>query len=336
VRALAVAGLVLLGLGLGPRPARATCGAEGCPLLREGLGPHAARVSFGLHFQEVTQDELWEGGARADRDELIAEAFASGGLHGEIELYTRTRTWAFEGRARLHPRLDATLSLPYHEREHRHMLVHAPFYDPRFVDTWTYEGLGDATVLGHYRALSLAAGAALTLQAGVKLPTGRRHLPDEERVNFGEHSMLEPAARPGSGSTDWLLGAQATQPLPWRGTEPVRVSVLARWNGRGTDHYRVGDELQAGLGLGYSPVPWLSLLGQANFTGHGADRSEHAGEPAHSGMRALYLTPGVSVQVARALAVYALVQSRVWGETDDASVLGRSRVLVGTTLSRPR
>jgi hypothetical protein len=190
MRTLAAGSALLLGLALAAGSARASCGAEGCPFVREGLGPGTDRVGFGLHFQQVTQDELWEGSAAADRDELIAEAFATGGLHSELELYTYTRSWVAEARARLHDRLLATVTLPWHEREHRHMLVHAPFFDPRFVDTWSYEGLGDAIVLGHFRALALGGarpgnglGSALTLEGGVKLPTGRRHVPDEERTN---------------------------------------------------------------------------------------------------------------------------------------------------------
>jgi hypothetical protein len=149
---------------------------------REALGPLADRVPFGLRCEEGTRDQLWRGSGPAGRDALIAEMYASSARHGELDLYSSTRSRTAEGRVRFHDRLDATLALPWVEREHRHMTLHAPFYDPRFVDGWTYDGLGDLTLLGHLRALGSAEGAALTLQAGAKLPTGRRRVPDEERT----------------------------------------------------------------------------------------------------------------------------------------------------------
>jgi len=312
-------------------PAAATCGAEGCPFVRDGVDTQAGRFAFSLRYQDVTQDQLWEGGSSATRDDLIADLFANGGIHGELELYTRTRTWVAEGRARLLPRLELIGTLPYMQREHRHMLVHAPFFNPAFVDEWKYEGLGDATLLGQARALEPSPGSSLMLIGGLKLPTGRRHVPGEDRENFNEPSTLEPGARPGTGSTDWIGGAQYTQALPWSHALSLTASVQARWNGRGTDDYRVGDEFLAGLSGGIRPVEWFTLLGQVNFSARGSDESAEEGEAAHSGVRALYLTPGASVRVSPTLSLYGLYQVRAWGETDEANVVGRNHFLFGTT-----
>jgi len=321
----------LLLAALSAAPARATCGGEGCPFVHDGVGAQAGRFAFSLRYQDATQDQLWEGGSSATRDDLIADIFANGGIHSELELYTRTRTWAAEGRARVLPRLELIGTVPYLQREHRHMLVHAPFFNPAFVDGWKYEGLGDATLLAQVRTLEPTPGASLLLTGGLKLPTGRRHVPDEERENFAEPSTLEPGARPGTGSTDWIGGAQYTQPLPWSHALALTALVQARRNGRGTDDYRVGDEFLAGLSGGYRPVEWLTLLGQVNFSAHGSDESAEAGEAAHSGVRSLYLTPGVSVRVSPTLSLYGLYQARAWGETDEANVVGQDHFLFGTT-----
>jgi len=312
-------------------PAGATCGGEGCPFVHDGVGAQTGRFAFGLRYQNVTQDQLWEGSSSATRDDLIADIFTGGGIHSELELYTRTRTWVAEGRARLLPRFELIGTLPYLQREHRHMLVHAPFFNPAFVDEWRYEGLGDATLLGQARALEPSPGSALVLIGGVKLPTGRRHVPDEERENFAEPSTLEPGARPGTGSTDWIGGAQFTQALPWSRALALTASVQARRNGRGTDDYRVGDEFLAGLSGGYRPVEWLTLLGQVNFSAHGSDESAEEGEAAHSGVRTLYLTPGASVRLSPTMSLFGLYQARVWGETDEANVVGANHFLFGTT-----
>jgi hypothetical protein len=324
--------LVALAL-LAARPA-AACTAEGCWYQHDALGPHARRATLTVRFEQVTQDLLWNGDAEADRDQSVRDMYFSGGSrHEALELYTHTRAWILDGRARVNDRLELSASLPYVQREHRHLLAHAPFYNPAFEDEWVYEGLGDAVALGHVRALGRADGASLTLQGGVKLPTGVRMVADQEKVNFGLTSMLEPPNRPGTGSTDWIAGALAAQPLPWRGLQPLTASAAYRWNGTGAEGYRAGDQFQAGLGLGHAPAPWLTLLLQANYIGNAADAPGDPEMGAHPAQRALWLTPGATVRVASRLSVYALLQSRVWGRTEGRHVVGQSQWLLGTAFT---
>lgn len=338
VRAAAAIRIALVAIALGAETARATCGAEGCPIVRSGAD--TGRFDFDLRYQEVTQDRLWNGSDATTLEALIADTQA----HGEVELYTRTRAWVAEGRARLNERWAVSASLPYLQREHRHWLRHTPRFDARFVDTFEYEGLGDATVLGQFAALRRTGGPHVTLQGGVKLPTGRQHVPEEERDNFGFESHLEPAARPGSGSTDWLAGITFAQPLPWRGALPVTASVLMRWNGLGTEDYRMGEELQAALAAGFAPTRRVTLLAQLNWATHGADIArEHEegaepshGESLHSGMRALFLTPGVSIEVAQGLSVFALYQARLWTHTESAAIVAGDHLLLGTSFALGR
>ena len=316
-------------------PGRATaCSAEARSFLREGMGASARRATFTLRFEQSTQDQLWSGSSQVERDALIRDLFATGGTrHGALELYTETSAWILDGRARVNDRFELTASLPYVQREHRHMLVHAPFYNPAFEDEWKYEGLGDAVALGHWRAVGGREHASLIVQAGVKLPTGMRHVPDQDKVNLGFHSMLEPSVRPGTGSTDWLAGLLAVQPLPWRGLQPLSANLLFRWNGTGAEGYRLGDQLEAGLGTGYVPVSWLTLVVQANFVANSADVSSDPEIGAHPAQRALYLSPGATARVARQLSLYALYQSRVWGRSDDPNVVGEGQLLIGTAFT---
>ena len=173
----------------------------------------------------------------------------------------------------------------------------------------------------------------LTLQGGVKLPTGRRHLPDEARTNFGFESTLEPSARPGTGSTDWIAGALAAQRLPWKHALPISLSVLGRWNGKGTDDFRSGNEVQAGLSGGYAPFERIALLAQVNYSGHATDVSADPSEAAHSGMRSLYITPGITARVSPGLVIYGLYQARAWGKSDEPTVVATNHFVFGTTYS---
>ena len=321
--------LALLCAFLAPAAAHATCGAEGCPFIRRGLVTGAGRFSFDLRYQDVTQDQLWNGTSETTLDEVILDAEQ----HGEVELYTRSQTWVAEVRAVVTDRLTVIGSLPYIQREHQHMLRHTPVYNPQFVDTWKYDGVGDATVVGQFAALRGEGGRDLTLHGGIKLPTGVEHVPDEAHDNFGFESTLEPSARPGTGSFDWIMGMSASQPLPWHGALPLTASVLAKVNTPGTDDYRVGHELQAGLAGGWAPLARVTLLGQVNFAAHGSDVSADPSEAAHSAQRALFLTPGLSVGVAHGVSVYGLYQWRAWGDTDEATVVAKDHVLIGTSFS---
>jgi hypothetical protein len=321
--------VVLCAVTLLAPAARANCGAEGCPFVRDAFGASRGRYSFDVRYQYVTQDQLWNGSSPATLEEILGQADP----HGEVELFTKSQTWTAEGHAQLTPDLRLVAVLPYIEREHQHMINHSGVYDPRYVVSWNFQGLGDASIVAQYRVLKHAGGPSLELQGGVKLPTGRTHLPDETQINFGIETTLEPSARPGTGATDWITGAFYTQPLPGKDVLPLTANVLARWTGKGTDGFEVGDELQAGMSGGYMAKPWLTLIGQVNFSAHGSDVSADPGETAHSAMRALYLTPGVSMRVSPAMILYGIYQARVWGQTDEATILGKSHFMIGTTYS---
>jgi len=107
--------------------------------------------------------------------------------------------------------------------------------------------------------------------------------------------------------------------------------VLGKWTGKGTDDFEVGNEVQAGMSTGWSPRPWVTLLGQVNFSGHGTDVSADPNETAHTGMRALYLTPGMSVRVSPAMILYGIYQTRVWSRSDEPTIVGNNHILIGTT-----
>ena len=316
-------------LCLVPSVATASCGAEGCPLVREGLGAAPSRLAFDLRYQDVTQDKLWNGTSQATLADVIADART----HGEVELFTQTRSWVGEARAQITDRLRVTATLPYMNREHRHWLHHTPAYDPRFLDTWKFQGLADATVLAHFKVMMTQGGTMLSLDGGAKLPTGRTHVPEETQTKFGFPSTLEPSARPGTGSTDWVAGGLASQRLPWKNALPLSCSVLMRWTGKGTDDFKVGNELQAGFSGGYSPMDKLTLLAQVNYSDHASDVSADATETAHTGMKSLYLTPGVTLRVSSAVSIYGLYQLRAWGKSDEASVVATNHFLFGTTYS---
>ena len=124
-----------------------------------------------------------------------------------------------------------------------------------------------------------------------------------------------------------------SQRLPGKGALPITASVLARWNGKGTDDFRSGNEVQAGISGGYAPFERLTLLVQVNYSGHTTDVSADPSEAAHSGMKSLYVTPGINVRISPALSLYGLYQARAWGNSDEPTVVATNHFVFGTTYS---
>ncbi|MEQ1832699.1 MAG: transporter [Candidatus Eisenbacteria bacterium] len=332
IAAAAALAAALFAAMLAPSLAFATCGAEGCPCVRRGLADNAGRFSFDARFLDVTQDELRSGSSVTSLDEVISSTT----LHHHIPLYTRTRSWSFEGRMRVNDRLRLSANLPYVDREHRRFDRHTPFYTPALVQSWRFRGVGDAVVQAQVDAWERAGGPRIAVQAGVKLPTGKRHVAKSAGLFATEP---QPTLRPGTGSTDLLAGVTITHPMPWQPVLPLSMNVLRRWNGRGTDDYRGGDELQASLSSGWAVRPWMTLTALANFSSHAGDSwteptaDDPYREPSHAGGRALFLTPGASVSLGSGITLYGVWQNRVWGESDQPMVVARNYFLFGSSIS---
>jgi len=303
--------------------ALANCGAENCPLNPQGLEASQRPWSFDVGYQYVDQDVRWNG---TTRDDAVADV-------GHItELFTRTHQWSFNARGRVLPRFKVVAMLPYVQREHEHELQHHPGY---FIPShWQYEGVGDATMIVHWEAWgSIQSGiGALTLQGGAKLPTGKRHV---EEIDGDEP---EPPARPGTGSTDGLFGVQLMRhwsvAAPGKRTTsvPLVFSVLGRWNGEGTDGYRMGNELHPSLSSSYEIWNGVALLGQLNAVFHGRDQVGNTdAEPHHTGGTSVYATPGLRLALPANTALYGYWQARIYERTNGPQLVAPAHLIVGAS-----
>lgn len=328
--ALLLAASVALAL-IVPSTATATCGAEGCPCVPNGLS--GSRFAFDVRTLDVTQDQLWQGGQAVS----LQSAIGSTTVHHGVPLLTRTRTWSFEGRMQVNDRVRVSASLPYLDREHRRFDAHTTLYDEALIQSWRFKGLGDATALVHVKAYEPFGGPRVSVRAGAKLPTGRTQVP---LGNGLIPSEIQPVLRPGSGSWDLMAGASLSQRLPWDPVMPLGLDVQRRWNGKGTEDYRAGDELQANLSSGWVVRPGFAITALANYAQHGGDSwtaptaSDPYRHPAHGGSRGLYLTPGANVSLPGGLGLYAAWQNRVWGTSGHAEVVARNYLLLGLSYSQ--
>ena len=319
-RTAALAGTILFACA---RHAGANCGAEGCPLSPYGLEGSDRSWSFDVGYQYIAQDRLWNGTREASGHEEDGHT---------IERFTRSKIWTLNGRTQVLPSLRITGILPYVERRHAH--EHELHPGHLVPSQWEYEGLGDATLLAHWRALGAPGygAGALTIQAGAKLPTGKRH------VELVDGEEPEPPARLGSGSTDVIAGLQLMRhfsvPAPGGAspTLPLVLSALGRWNGRGTDDYRMGDEWHVSLSSAYNVWSRVSLLGQVNALFHGRDEAgtTHA-EPHHTGGRTVFATPGVRVVLPGGSAVYGYWQARLYEDSNGPQLIADDHWILGVS-----
>jgi hypothetical protein len=179
-------------------------------------------------------------------------------------------------------------------------------------------GFGDAVVLGKYRLLGDHEGA-LALIGGMKLPTGSTHKVDDEGERF------ETEHQPGSGSWDPVLGLAADHEAG-----PVRVgaSFIYQVAGKGAMRTRLGDRAVGGVALSHrfgpgehhdeagedeAPHGHRSVDAFVELTGEWEGRQREAGEiDRYSGGRAVFLNPGVRLNLASGWGLTAAAGVPLW------------------------
>jgi hypothetical protein len=200
---------------------------------------------------------------------------------------------------------------------------------------WSNTGLGDMTVLGHWAVLGGEdARFSLTFQTGVKLPTGRRHVTPVG----GEEP--EPPARPGTGSTDGMLGLHVMRPFavptPWGepGPMPVFGSTLVRVNGRGTEGYRVGAAFEASAGARYPLSHRLELTLGFDSRIAGKDGVGETGATRdNTGGAWVFATPGLRLRLAGLLTFHGAVQLPVYERVNGIQIVAPRNFVAGLIYS---
>jgi hypothetical protein len=140
-------------------------------------------------------------------------------------------------------------------------------------------GLGDLTMLTQWRFFSNAAsGTEAALLAGVRLPTGRTDVRDNQGVRF------ETEFQPGSGSVDPLLGLAFTQRF---GAWSFDANVIYGFAGEGAQQTNLGDRFNYNAAVSYrlvgatvSPVI-TTALAHARTRPHRHDGHSHKHDHSH-------------------------------------------------------
>jgi hypothetical protein len=309
-------------------PAAANCGAEGCPLSPQGLERAEKPWALDIGYQYVDQNVLWSGAAQTTEPEPVGHV---------TEGFTRSSIYSLNGRGQITKWLGLNASLPYIQRKHSHDLQEQP--GEFTTSTWDYEGLGDAMLMAMWSAYGAPEHGlgAFSVQVGVKLPTGLTDVPE---VN-GE--VPEPSARPGTGSWDGLAGVQIMRnvlvPAPGNRETmlPLVLSAMGRWNGKGTDDYRIGNDLHINFSTSYAVLPRLSLLGQVNGVWRSQDEVGNTDAIAEeTGGESVYATPGLRAALPGGASIYGYWQLRIYEHTNGPQLVAPDHLIFGASFGLGR
>lgn len=302
-----------------PAAARASCGSEQCPI-DFGMPWEHSILSFDLSQQYIDQDQ-----PRAGTQDVAVGAIPS--PEDEVRTVNRITT----ARAIYHPTADWSLSasLPFVSRYHEH--IHNEEGQPPERQRWSYDGVGDVQALAT-RIFGGETGPRYTFSAGAKAPTGETEVPTDN----GEQP--EPPARPGDGAWSFLAGAGVEWKATVRmlggsyGSLPVRLSAQGRANGKGTEEYRVGNEVQIHLGSDYplTRVLQFGLSTDARFRAKD-DVGLTDSEAGNTGGTWVYVSPGFRASLEGRMGLYGGVQLPVYRRLNGINLVSDINFYAGLT-----
>ena len=298
-------------------PAHASCGAAFCSLNTD-LAAEAAGIgagsNFDLRYEHIVQDQPRSGSNKVGVGEIRRH-------HDEVR--TRNRNLIGTYSHTFASGWGVSVAAPLVDREHLHIHNH---HGGQLPEEWNFRELGDLRVTGRYqRTLSASEDAPRTagFLAGLKLPTGRTNIAN------GAGDVAERTLQPGTGTTDLVLGAFLHQQLPRQGASWfAQAQVQHALNDH--DGYRPGNQFSADLGFAKTLTEKLSGIAQLNAVVKRRDSGINA-EPADSGSRSLYLSPGMSYQLTDAVRAYAFYQHPLYQHVNGVQLTPKRAIVVGVS-----
>lgn len=204
---------------------------------------------------------------------------------------------------------------------------HPPATQPQLA-SFDPDGWTDLWLNAKYRVYRGAVGQ-VALLGGVKFPVG------EDRVIDSLGERVEPAATPGSGAWDGMVGAAYSLAL----APALHLDASAQYTLRGEQHdYRLGNRIDAGLAMNWriagdaKRFPQFVLVGEA--TVRSVAKSKEGGErDGNTGGTALFLSPGLRVGFCENASWSVGVQIPVLQELNGDQVQTKYRLTTGLNLA---
>ena len=296
-------------------PAMASCGSAYCSLntdlAAESVGIGEGTL-FDLRYEAINQTQPRAGSKKVAVGEMPRH-------HDEVS--TRNRNFIATYSRTFASGWGLSVMAPFAGREHVHVHNHR---GQQFVDKWSFRKIGDLRVTGRYQTAltgSEAAPRTAGIVMGVKLPTGRRD------VANADGDIAERTLQPGSGTTDLIAGAFFHHHFPQQGSSWfVQAQVQRALNER--DSFRPGTQLAADVGYSNALTDKVSGIVQVNAVVKRRDRGAEA-EPADSGSRSLFLSPGISFQLTDVVRAYAFYQHPLYQHVNGVQLTSKRAIVMG-------
>ncbi len=277
-----------------PTLAHASCGAAFCTVNTNWTTQNALLASgsaFDLHYEYIDQDQPRAGGANVAVGQVP---------HHHDEVSTVNRNLVATYSRGFGNGWGLTVTAPLGDREHQHVHNH---HGAQINETWSFTELGDVRVVGRRQLVSggdLLNPCDSGVTFGLKLPTGRFTVANDA----GDRA--ERSLQPGTGTTDLVLGAYHHQR---RNASDAAWFVQAQYQHALDSRagYKPGAQFSADAGVRKGFGPGFGALVQLNFVHKRKDSGSEA-EPADSGGRHLFLSPGLSYAINGKLQVYGFFQ----------------------------
>lgn len=289
-----LAAALLAALAWLPMTSHASCGAAFCSVntdwnVQGVFAEPGGRAE--LRYEFLRQGQLRAGSRKVSPDQV-------GGHHEERFTVNQALFGSFDYNFG-----DWGLSLvvPVVKREHEHLHNH---HGAELIESWDLRGLGDVRAAARRQWQTLAddgtSAQTYGLLGGLKLPTGRTDLGNDDG------DVAERSLQPGTGTTEAFAGAFYQRAWPQQGWSTFVQGVYGSSLNSYHD-YRPGTRFALDAGLRYDATPQWALLLQLNALWRGRDSGAEA-EPADSGGRYVFLSPGLSWSLGRELQVFAVAQ----------------------------
>ena len=237
-------------------------------LLTMAAAPVAACDSCGCHMPSALAyaDPGWNAGVMEQYTDFSTLQDEGRTVENTYDQFMRSSTTQLTLGYRCDQRWAVSAFIPYISRSYARP-------DDGAIDHGTVSGLGDASLVGSCRLLSIEhrrAALSIGILAGVKIPTG-----DPAQLKYEEQGGGDQDPASATGGHDLALGSGAWDPLG--GVD--LIGRLGRWyaelqgtytyNTEGAYEYRYANELAGSAGVGYFAYvqsPWR-INAQLNLSG---------------------------------------------------------------------
>ncbi|GGH66968.1 hypothetical protein GCM10010975_36310 [Comamonas phosphati] len=298
-------------------PAHASCGSAFCSINTDwGAGTTGLTEgnTLDVRYENIRQDQPQTGSRKIAVGEIPHD-------HDEIRTLNRNLIAAYSHTWASGWGISATL--PLVKRDHLHLHNDDGAQD---LERWTFRELGDVRVAGRYQRYLESSDAAprmIGVFFGLKLPTGRTHIANEN----GE--VAERSLQPGTGTTDLIAGVIYHQQIASSGAAWfAQIQLQQPLNSH--NNFRTGSQMALDLGYAHPLSDRLSGLVQLNTVVKRRDHGLEA-EPADSGGRFLYLSPGLSYKLGETFRVYGYYQHPLHQDVNGVQLTAHRSVVVGVS-----